>query len=408
MNAAQTKTLNISIVILVTLLCLLPPVAALAPRILGTAPAIIGLLMVLSAGFFGARWPKVNRLYLLTAGGVTALALLSSFWSLDPAFAIERTWKTALILLGGLCLFSVLKSDNFKPPQFFYTVLPFAVLVAGALCLFELLTHGLIYYSWRGKELQVDYKNLSMVNRAVVTFIMLLPLAYTFLQSADLKQGLKKVIMLSLFAVAACVLFLTHSQTAHLAILVFFVFWFGFPYGCKKAWMAVTLIISAGILTMPWGVQFFYSTLAQHIHTMPWLSDGYAADRLEIWDFIARKALESPFYGFGIEATRHIENFETAMLYTPLDHVLHPHNAVMQIWIEFGALGAVLLCAFIAGVMKALSGLDTQSARLSLSLFMAICAISCISYGLWQGWWLGLFVLLAALTGHAATLKKAA
>ena len=408
MSAAHTKILHISIIILTALLCALPPVAALAPRVLGTAPAVIGLLMVLAAGFIGGLWPKINRLYLVTAIGVTALATLSSLWSLDPEFAIERSWKTALILLGGLFLFAAVQSENLKLPQFFLAAFPLAVLAAGALCLFELLSNGLIYYSWRGMEQPIDNHNLSMVNRAVVTFIMLLPLACVFLQSAGLEDRTKKIIKTAFIIIALCVLFLTHSQTAHLAVLVFLIFWFGFPVSRPKAWTALAIIISAGILIMPWAVQFLYNALAEHVHTLPWLSDAYAANRLEIWDFIARKALENPLYGFGIEATRHIEHFETAKLYTPHDHVLHPHNAVMQIWIEFGALGAILLCAFITAILKALSMLEHEHARLALSLFAAVLAVSCISYGLWQGWWLGLFILIAALSAYATTLKKAA
>jgi O-antigen ligase len=137
--------------------------------------------------------------------------------------------------------------------------------------------------------------------------------------------------------------------------------------------------------------------LASQVEKTPWLSSGYAAPRMEIWDMVARKALEQPFFGFGLDATRDIPHFETQNLYNPMDHVLHPHNFVLQIWIEFGALGVALISAFFAVVLKTISEQPESHQRWLLSLFMAMTAVAATSYGLWQAWWLGLMMTLALL-----------
>jgi O-antigen ligase len=220
----------------------------------------------------------------------------------------------------------------------------------------------------------------------------------------------KRLLQCACLAVSIAIALTTQSQSAHMILIVAGLFWLAFPVfsNSKTAQLALITSVSLGIILSPWLVQLLYSTLAGEVHTLPWFADAYAADRLEIWDFVARKALENPLYGFGIEATRHIKNFDTAMLYTPLDHVLHPHNAVLQIWIEFGAIGALGLCVAVTAILRHIFKLDKQAGPVCLAAFMAGFVAACISYGLWQGWWLGLFSLLAALCGHLARNSKKA
>ncbi|MEM7651382.1 MAG: O-antigen ligase family protein [Pseudomonadota bacterium] len=389
------------------LLCALMPVGVLAPRIIGHAPAIIGLLMFLLL-LFSRSEHKINIRYGLIAATTAAFAALSSLWSFDPEFAMERATKIGLVLLGGTLLFTSFRQTAFRFPQWFFRALPISMLSACAICLFELLTEGFIYYAWRGADPYPGDGNLSMVNRAVVFLTFMLPITLYCVKFADFNSQKTKTLNAVLALIFAAIILLTNSQSAHLAVLVMAIFWFGFRFFARpKIWAILTGLICVGILIMPWAVQFMYQTLAESIKDMPWLADAYAANRLEIWDFVARKALENPLYGFGIEATRHVDHFDTALLYTPHDNVLHPHNAVLQIWIEFGAMGALMLCGFVALVMRSISSLNVQSMRLCTVLFMGLLAVSCTAYGLWQSWWLGLFTLVAAFAGQIDLKIKA-
>jgi O-antigen ligase len=119
------------------------------------------------------------------------------------------------------------------------------------------------------------------------------------------------------------------------------------------------------------------------------------APRLEIWDFISRRALQSPFIGHGTEATKSI-TFDTAQLYQPGKTILHPHNFALQLWIEFGAFGAALGAAFLGDILSRIYKFDLPLRRFSLALLMASLSVASTGYGLWQGWWLGVFCLLIA------------
>jgi len=397
--------LHAAIITLCALVCLTPSIAAVAPRALGFIPAVSGVIFLLAVRLWGGHWPPLNRLYIAIALGTGLLAALSSLWALNADVALERGVKILILLGGGCALFALLRL-NISWPRFLYWGFPIGVLCAGLFCVFELYTNGVLYNAWRGTD-PAKY-NPSVVNRATVSFILLLAPALCFLGLSSCSRTQKRLIQILFLLVTIVMACMTQSQSAHLALLTIAILWFGFlVFRLKAAQYTLMALMCAGILAGPWLVQFLYDTAAEHLHTMPWFANAYAADRLEIWDFVARKALENPLYGFGIEATRHIEQFDTPMRYTPLDHVLHPHNAVLQVWIEFGLVGALGLCAAVILILRSIFKLENeQSQRLCLSVFIAAFVMACTSYGLWQGWWLGLFTMVVALCGHLTAQQK--
>ena len=401
-NPRAPYILPVSIAVI---LCILPLVGVLAPRLLGFLPAAMGLLSLPVFRIITGHWPALSKFYLITAIATVSLAALSSLWAFDSAFALERSGKIALVLFGGAALFTLMHTSEICWPRWLGWVFPLCFLGSALLALSELITHGLIHYSWRSSDVPLMSTNVSITNRAVVLLCLLCPPTLMLLSRAGLLVRTKNMLFTLIVIAMIGILALTDSQSAHLAVLTTAFFWFGFPLARPKVWIVLGALIITGILSSPWLAQILYNTLASHMKGISWFAQAYAADRLEIWDFVARKALESPFYGFGIEATRHVEHFDTPMLYTPLDHVLHPHNAVLQIWIEFGALGALGLSIFVAAMMQILYQAtqlcaDKTAARLPLSIFMAALVVSCTAYGFWQGWWLGLLTLLSALCVH--------
>ncbi len=128
---------------------------------------------------------------------------------------------------------------------------------------------------------------------------------------------------------------------------------------------------------------------------------------MEIWDFVARRALENPLYGFGVEATKAMKDFDTARIYHPTTQILHPHNFALQIWIEFGVIGALLASGFFTWLCVSISKLNIAEARQCLPALMACITLAAVTYGLWQGWWLGSFILLAVFCVLSLDKKQA-
>ncbi|MEO5367319.1 MAG: O-antigen ligase family protein [Magnetococcus sp. WYHC-3] len=400
-------SLNIrSETILAAFLSVMALVGIILPRALGFMPAVAGLLMFVFLVLYRRQSLPLSRTYLGIFAGVAALALASSLWSFDAADTLERGAKIAGVLLGGVLLFAVVRVPGILDMQKLARWLILAFLAGGLFCIAEMAAHGWLHHRWAGTNMYDDYLNVSMMNRSVIVFTLLWLPVWDMHKRAVFSPNEKRLIRITMLAMLSMIMVQTDSQSAQLAVLTGGVFYGLFPLMRKGVWIALAALICGGVMIMPWVVQYLYDAMASRVDNMAWLSSAYASHRLEIWDFIARKAMENPWYGFGLEATRYIEHFDTAKLYTPHDHVLHPHNAVLQAWIEFGVVGALAFCATVLAILRGLYAQEQSQARSGLTIFMAVLIIACTSYGLWQSWWIGLFTFIAALLGLQGQMPR--
>lgn len=148
--------------------------------------------------------------------------------------------------------------------------------------------------------------------------------------------------------------------------------------------------------------------------------------RLYIWNFTARKSQEKPILGWGMDSARNIpggkEKFPLYSCYLEdekdltkyiqdEEHMpLHPHNFIMQIWLELGGLGAAL-AAFAFGWMGfgAMRAIKTRwSAAIVSASISSAFVVASLSFGIWQGWWIASLFLCAGIVWMVArTVDKA-
>jgi O-antigen ligase len=87
---------------------------------------------------------------------------------------------------------------------------------------------------------------------------------------------------------------------------------------------------------------------------------------------------------------------------------LHPHNIILQWWLELGVLGGLLLATGLWGLVRWL-GRDSilgRDGRAALSAQMvAGIVVSAVSYGAWQSWWLASLWVAMAL-GMAVAVNE--
>lgn len=123
--------------------------------------------------------------------------------------------------------------------------------------------------------------------------------------------------------------------------------------------------------------------------------------RGEIWDFAIARIAEKPWFGWGLDGARSFG--DTIQRIDGLDFraiPLHPHSFSLHVWLETGAVGALLLAfAIVTGGMAASRAL-ADAPRASAVLTATICTLAVIwnvSYGAWQEWWMATaFVALAS------------
>lgn len=393
---------------LVTGLALLVLSAAGLPRLCAFMPSILGSLAVLAGGIFLHRRPRLPPLFGPWVCGFALLALVSSLWApMGLGDAAARAVRAALALLPGLFLITSIRQGVPAAAARLIVLL----YVAAAAFLSVEMAAGLPLYHLANHIPFEQHKRLDFLNRNVVVLALLAAPVLALALSVGGPRNLSPHAMAGIVVAAMAVVLLgTTSQSAQLAVLVMFLFATIFPYGMKSAWIALGALIAGGFLFTPWLAQLMFHQLPPLLKDIPIIGNphAYAANRLEIWDYVSRYALNSPLYGYGIEATRAIKDFDSAQIYQKGTSILHPHNIALQLWMEFGVIGALAGTAFLLHVLWFLYRQPRRTQRIALPVLMGCLSMGAMSYGLWQGWWLGLLVLTGTLTALAVRLTPAA
>jgi len=391
-NNAQTRY-GIAVSVLLAIMLVM---SMIVPRAIAFAAPGVGVLAYLAARPVLGHWLVPPRPALIWCAITLALMGLSTLWAVEPDFALERTLKTAGIFLGGVLFMAVIRTAPPAMLRSFPALFIGGFIIGAALMIFELYSGGILYQAIRPEErLEEESFNLSNLNRSVVILTISFFPALALIRQIGAKR-LQFALFAAVLGLMTMVILKTNSQSAQLALAIGTLIFLVFPVRRKAVWAGVGLILCAGTLATPFLAQILFDYLPPLIEDHYWFQQSYAANRMEIWDFISRRALEQPFLGYGVEATRHM-TFDSRQIYHPSPEILHPHNLFVQIWIEFGLLGAVLLCGFLGDILSRIARLAPEPARIFLPTFLAILSVGTTGYGLWQGWWLGTFMWAAAV-----------
>lgn len=368
-------------------------VGVIAPRALAFLPALAGAVVFLQSCCKASSPERGPSKSLIPAFCLAPaiLGLVSLAWADIPEEAMTRAGKVALtLLLGAFFLLAVsgLSSARIKA---WSPLLP-AIVGAGALLLgFDLFLGLPVLRLVSGVPEGMPFDPFH-ANRGVVVLSILFFPALAILKSSAGKNFSKRAGAAALCAAVCVMLWYGESQSAQMAFLLGVFILAVFPVNCNAAWKALAIGLCFCVFAAPWIAKTAFHALSS---TLSGIREANIAPRLEIWDFVARRALENPVLGYGIEATRRM-HFDTAEIYFKGNTVLHPHNFALQIWVEFGALGALCAAAFLYFMVLEIGRLPPFSARLSLATFIAALSVGATGYGLWQGWWLGALIVFAA------------
>jgi O-antigen ligase len=291
-------------------------------------------------------------------------------------------------------MLSVINSMPYEHTKKYLWLIPLAVASAAILLFLEQNTGEHIYRSVReiGEDDRVSY---SVYNRATVVVVLSMFSCLSIIGAYSKPKIWRAAFVLAFIPL----LFITKSQSAQLALLIGLVFMFAFPYKKKLAWYGLILFIAILMILSPLLVTWFFGEYEASMRGLKetFLRKAYVGNRVEIWDYVSRYAMQSPLYGFGIEATRSIENFDSKEIYQAGKGILHPHNFVFQLWIEFGIIGIAGAIAFVSYLLSSMrANLNPKQRSITLSTFIASMYIGATGYGMWQGWWLGSLLLITS------------
>ena len=418
---------------------------------------MLGALGALLRPYDGAfAIPPALRPIAVCVSALVAWAALSTFWSIDPEQSFVRVLKIAALGLCGLILLrAALRLDEEERRLAAQGLLAGLCLLLVQLAV-EVVTGGVITGLLHPSEsLDPAFRMLNLHNGAAVLAIFVWPGAAI----AARRHSLPTVAVLILLSLA--LILYIGAGSALLAMIVGGMAMALVRFGPKRAFLAITVLSVLAVVLAP--------VLPNAIPVGGWMRDIPGSVRFsvyhrsKIWAFTADQIRRRPILGWGMDSARSLpggdalvdidrdleyegayevlcDRFSTGApnpvpppsphdesprterggmpkycTTPPYDSLalvlpLHPHNASLQLWLELGALGALMgaALAFLAQIALAGAKHSATDKAAAFGTFAAAFVIAGLSYGIWQSWWhSSLWLIAAILVGVARPVTEA-
>jgi len=382
----------------------LPVLAMPGPRgtVVWASVVTLAFLITWAQRSIRPGWPHCWVLLALLVGW----GCLSYFWSVEPERTLQRAPRIAATALLGLAMLSLAQALALPLARQVRRGLIAGLALTGIALALERLA-GAPFALLLGDEewMHSLTHRLTIYNRSTS---ILLPLAFLLLGTwPRLRVPWRFAVMAGALSLFVTTPYLEGgTQTAALLIgLTVALLAFLLPR-LVPTLMSVALVatvIVAPAVTPPAAEAMRSAGVARESSSSALSS---LAHRLDIWTFVAERTWDRPLIGWGTEAARSIPGAKVTTVEGDaaskrVPH--HPHNGILQIWVELGAVGAVL-AAMLGGaiVWHCGSGALGDGDRRWLSAghcgaATTALAIACSSYGIWQEWWFAGLLILSAV-----------
>ena len=342
-------------------------------------------------------WPRGP--VVIAAAGLGLWAMVSALWAIEPGRAIGTGASlAAMALLAGGAATAVRDADDATRRRL-ALALAIGLVLGLATAALDALTGNAIRAAVRGLR-DVPAALVFGLKPAASVMALLLPLAVA-LRWPVLPRAL-------LLLGGAAVLVALPGDTAKIAAVIGLLVAAATVLAPRVVPRLLGASIAAAILAMPLVVSTIPSL---PVERLPFS----ALHRMVIWDFTAERITERPVLGWGMEASRTVpggrdmppgeildrlrvtEPAQRAAFAAPHVQVLplHPHNGALQVWLELGAIGALIAAALAWLLGAAAARAPSPPAAAGALASAAVTAM--LSFGAWQAWWLAAMLLAAVV-----------
>lgn len=371
---------------------LLVPLAMMSP--LALAPLFAATVLLAA---FGARrdlralaWPRVAvALFLATL----CWAALSAIWAIEPARVPRLLASFGLSALGGIVLISIADSLGHESRRCVGDAFVVGMVAALVVLTIEAVPRYLglrpTPQQWIVSTLSLRF-DASSLNRASAVIAISVWIAASVVAR---RHGWRLAWLLPAWSAVIAPAFESLAAMAAGAIAACAAAVVGRARRAARALMLAAIAVAFVLMPLLPNWAPFRAYFADRAR------DGSVWHRAEIWFFVAERIAERPLLGWGLNAARSLpggkEQIQPGVERLPL----HPHNGVLQLWVELGVVGAALGAAIaVAATLYATSRARDVSARIAMTTSLAAgLTVVCVGYGLWQGWWMAALWLIAAL-----------
>ncbi|MSO93446.1 MAG: O-antigen ligase family protein [Rhodospirillales bacterium] len=386
---------------------LLVPVATFVPRALAVIFAASAVATIIAATL-NRRWPDIRSPLVVGLALFFLWGLASAAWSITPGESGKTAISLGATFFGGLILVRTVANLGAAEWNLFERSLIAGGIVGYSILFIELVGgHPLQNAVMKavGRPFTVPSYAIYFLNPGLaIASLFAWPWLLCLWRRAPLLAAAAAVgigVIVGLGDAEAPRVGLALGGVACLAALAF-------PRA--MVWAAGALV-GLGVLAAPLLPKALPPT-AELVREAPNLAPS-VYHRIAIWQVAVKHVEQAPILGHGFDTARALYGKETKVersfydkegvrrwvsQYEPIP--LHPHNGILQIWLELGTVGALLGGAILLSVVRAIGrhGGRRLDRAMALGVFVAGLFIASVSFGIWQSWWLCGLWLVGAFT----------
>lgn len=320
---------------------------------------------------------------------------LSVFWASDALMTIKLYSKVVFIMLGGALWFSVY---NHLDQEKKYAVKNI-IFLAGVSLFFSLLFFVInIRLGGNLHNFIAPHLSSALVHASIACSLAIwsnLFKLHKFVRSAILILAIFTLQFASSDAAALGVFLGAATLLMHKFLPKFLRFMF--VYGMPIVWFF-----------MPFTFCLF---TVENYHQWASSIDLSYTHRLFIWNSVVNQIFERFWTGFGFGSSRFkdfgLKADEFLVNVGENQHILdapvHPHNYMLQIWLELGVVGVFLASLlWITYWNRQYSKVDSYC----IAFWASVLCVAVTSISVWQSWWLFLMVILLPIYSFKNPLQN--
>lgn len=340
---------------------------------------------------------------------LTGWALITWFWSITPGVTLKTGISLVGTFFGGAVLWAGVSGLGAQEKKILHNGMILGGAMGFPLIAFEFATDAWLsqfLYGLAGKKLfLIEGGHISALNTGMASTVLF------FWPWALAMRSRFSARVAGLGIAAAFGLFLLSNADAVIVGLgagaIVFAFGVALPRHAPKI---LALLVAVGVVTAPMVPGLFPNPVETGVK-ITWLSPS-AMHRIVIWRNTVTHIKQKPLLGAGFDTARALYSNKDKVIYfypkskstgkqskvkfEPIP--LHPHNGILQVWLELGGVGALILLGLLVSILYAITrSFENRFNRAAaLAMFTAGLSIASISFGAWQSWWLTSIFLAAA------------
>ncbi|UUX49545.1 O-antigen ligase family protein [Nisaea acidiphila] len=381
-SAADPRFARFRFWLLALLLLLFVPVGILAKQAMATFFIAGAILLLGAVALERRRLPLPERPVLIAFAAVVLLSLLGPLAGGFPLDIARTAPKLGLLALLLLAISAAPDIAEGLARRKLAHILALSLCLGALIFAIEIHFDAPLYRFFSGKGDAVDVAP-SRFNRGSTALVLL-----TWPAAAALWLHGRRIFPAVILLLGLAAAFTGESASAALAAVVALLL---LPLGLLLPRFTAAAIFVCSTLLMlaaPWIFAHVLTLVPDYLRLLP----PSFAERLEIWNAASLAVLERPWLGQGLGAMRSLAVPEALRESYALfkTSTIHPHNAAVQIWLDFGLFGILAALALLWNLIQAAGRSATVARAAALSALGAGLVIASVSYGLWQETWLGL------------------